>query len=185
MIGYLPKSLEVDGKSYPIRSDYRVALIIFEAFSDPNLNAYAQQRICLESLYVEIPENIAEAYKKAIWFLDGGDTPKSKPLPVKVLDWDQDQYMIFPELNKAAGYNVRNVEYLHWWEVLGLFNIIGDGLLAQVMNIRTKKAKGKPLEKWEREFYESHKELINIKEKLSAAEQAELDSEKEFIDSLI
>lgn len=185
MIGQLPTSLIIDGKEYPIRTDYRVALMIFEAYNDPNLSDYTKNRICLECLFKDIPVNIQTALEKAFWFLDGGDAPKSKPLPVKVIDWEQDQYLIFPELNKAAGFNVRTVDYLHWWDVLGFFNIIGDGLLAQVLNIRTKRAKGKPLEKWEIEFLNSHKDFVNIKEKLSEKEKAELDAEDSFINSLI
>ena len=79
----------------------------------------------------------------------------------------------------------RTVDYLHWWDVLGFFNIIGDGLFAQVLNIRTKRAKGKSLEKWEIEFLNSHKDLVNIKRKLSEKEKAELDAEDSFINSLI
>ena len=59
------------------------------------------------------------------------------------------------------------------------------GLYAQVMSIRIKKAKGKKLEKWEQEIYDSHRELVDIKERLSAEEQAELDAEAEFVKSLI
>lgn len=64
---------------------------------------------------------------------------------------------------------------MHWWTFLGLFNEIGEGLFSQVVNIRIKKAKGKKLEKHELEFYREHKDLIDIKCKLTPAEQAELD----------
>ncbi|MEE0929627.1 MAG: Gp15 family bacteriophage protein, partial [Acutalibacteraceae bacterium] len=32
MIGLLPKSLEIDGREYEINSDFRVVLLIFEAY---------------------------------------------------------------------------------------------------------------------------------------------------------
>ena len=38
MIGTLPKSLRINNKNWAIRSDYRVALNIFIAINDPNLN---------------------------------------------------------------------------------------------------------------------------------------------------
>ena len=53
------------------------------------------------------------------------------------------------------------------------------------MNIRGKRAKGKKLEKWERDFYNEHKELVDIKEKLSPEQQAELDAEEDFINNLV
>ena len=119
-----------------------------------------------------------------MWFLDGGDMPKSKPLPRRTLDWEQDAYLIFPAVNKAAGCEVREVEYLHWWSFLGLFNEIGEGLYSQVMSIRQKLAKGKKLEKWEREFFDEHRELIELKQKLTPEEQAELAAEEKWIDSI-
>ena len=107
--------------------------------------------------------------------------PKPKQAPAQIMDWEQDQYIIFPALNKVAGYEIRSVNYLHWWSFLGLFHGIDEGLYSQVMNIRAKKIKGKKLEKWEREFYIEHTELIDLKQKLTAEEQAELD----FINNLV
>lgn len=182
MIGYLPTTLEIDGEEYPINSDFRIALTIFEAYNDSELLSYEKTLICLRCLYKDkIPENTEEALIQATWFLDGGDMPKSKQAPVKLMDWEYDQSIIFPAVNKVAGYETRTVEYLHWWSFLGLFNEIGEGLYSQVMNIRSKRAKHKKLEKWEREFYNEHKELVNIKEKLTAEEQEELD----FINNLV
>lgn len=187
MIGILPTSLEICGKKYKIRSDFRVALLIFEAYNDSELSNKEKFIICLESLFEDVPDNdnIEEAIRKAVWFLDGGDMPKSKKAQTKLMDWEQDQSIIFPAINKVAGYETRTVDYLHWWSFLGLFNEIGEGLYSQVMNIRIKRAKGKKLQKWERDFYNEHKELINIKEKLTPEQQAELDAEKDYINSLI
>ena len=165
MIGELPKSLEIDNATYEINSDFRVALLIFQAFNDPELDQYCKALVCLKCLYKEVPANTEQAIKKAMWFLDG-----------------EDESIIFPAINKVAGYETREVKYLHWWTFLGLFNEIGDGLFSQVMNIRGKKSKGKKLEKWEREFYSSHKELIDLKRKATSQdEQQELD----FINNII
>lgn len=179
MIGALPKSLEVNGTQYPIRSDFRVALLIFEAYSNPELSNYEQAEICLQCLYEDsrsIPiENMQEALEKAVWFLDGGDMPKSKSSDRKTLDWVQDESIIFPAVNKVAGYETRSVEYLHWWSFLGMFNEIGEGLFSTVMSIRSKKVKGKKLDKWEQEFYRDHKEMVDIKTRYSEEEQQEID----------
>lgn len=186
MIGCLPTSLEIDGRDYEIRTDFRVVLLIFEAYNNPELSDIEKTMACLNCLYKDdVPDNVNEAVKKAVWFLDGGDIPKSKQAPVKIMDWEYDQSIIFPAINKVAGYETRTVDYLHWWSFLGLFNEVGEGLYSQVMNIRSKRAKGKKLEKHEREFYNDHKELINIKEKLTEEEQAQLQDEMDFIDSLV
>ena len=103
--------------------------------------------MCVECLYKEIPENYQKALDRATWFLDVGDIPQGKQLPVRVLDWEQDGHIIFPALNKVAGAETRTVDYMHWWTFLGLFNEVGDGLFTQVISIRTKKAKHKKLDK--------------------------------------
>lgn len=177
MIGSLPNSLNVGGIDYEINSDYRICLLIFEAFEDPDLNDFEKQVVAVRCLYKEeIPnKDYAEAVKKAYWFLDGGDMPKSKPQARKTLDWKQDESIIFPALNKVAGYEIRAVKYLHWWSFLGLFNEVGEGLFSTVMQIRHKKAKGKKLEKYEQEFYRNNKGLIDLKHKYSAEQQEEID----------
>ena len=63
MIGILPKSLEINGNEYRIRSDFRVALLIFEAFNDSELNDYEKIRVCLECLYEEIGFLTAEIFR--------------------------------------------------------------------------------------------------------------------------
>lgn len=181
MIGCLPKSLNVNGNDYPIRSDYRVALLIFQAFEDNELNGYEKLAVCIECLYAEIPPDTEEAYKKAIWFLDGGDMPKSQKAPKKIIDWKQDEHYMFSALNKAAGKEIRELDYMHWWTFLGLFSEMGEGLYSQIINIRRKKAKGKKLEKYEQDFYRENKELIDIRPNYTKEEQAELD----FINELV
>lgn len=182
MIGQLPDTLEVDNREYAIHPDFRNALLIFHAYNNTELSSFEKARICLECLYETVPENEQKAYEKAIWFLDGGDTPKPKKAPKKLMDWEQDESIIFPAVNKAAGYETRSTEFLHWWSFLGLFNEIGEGLYSQVMNIRAKKAKNKKLEKWEREFYNDHKELIDLKKKYTVEEQEEMERIKQLLD---
>lgn len=181
MIGQLPKSLIIDGKPHEINSDFRAALLIFQAYNDNELNELEKSIVCLRCLYKEVPENKAEALKQAVWFLDGGDAPKPEQAPRKMMDWEQDESIIFPAVNKVAGFETRTAEYLHWWTFLGLFNEIGEGLYSTVMHIRSKQSRGKPLDKWEKEFYSSHKELVDLRQKLTPEEQAEL----EFIKNLV
>lgn len=181
MVGVLPTSLRIDGRDYKIRTDFRVALLIFQALNDTSLSDYAKANIYMQSLYEEIPENTEEAFKQGAWFLDGGDRPQSKQSPKKLIDWEQDEHIMFPAINKVAGYETRSADYVHWWTFLGFFNEVGEGLWQQVMNIRVKKSKHKKLEKWETEFYKEHKEIIDLKKKLTIKEQEE---EQKWIDEI-
>lgn len=188
MIGTLPKHLNINGVDRAIRSDFRVALLIFQAYNDPELSDLEKAQAMMGCLYEDIwtipATDHQEAHDKAIWFLDGGksqDNNSKYNSSKKVIDWEQDEQMIFSAVNKVAGYETRAAEYLHWWTFLGYFNEIGEGLLSTVINIRNKKNKGKRLEKYEQEFYRENKALIDIKERLSEAEQAE----KEYFEKLL
>lgn len=181
MIGSLPRMLEVGGVCYPIRSDFRVALNIFEALSDEALSDEDKALVLLKSLYFTfsaIPkEHLQEAAEKAVWFLDGGDIPKVTSDGLKTFDWKQDESLVFPAVNKVAGYETRSCKYLHWWTFIGLFNEIDEGLFATVMSIRQKRMKGKKLDDWEKDFYKTHKNMINLytekeKEELAETEAA-------------
>lgn len=186
MIGCLPTALEIGGREYEIRSDYRVILNIYQAFNDPELNEWEKCYVCLKCLYKEdIPkEHLQEAINKAYWFVGGGDVPQEKVQPVKTLDWEQDESIIFPAVNKAAGFEIRSAEYVHWWTFLGYFNEIGEGLFSSVISIRQKLNKGKKLEKYEKEFYKNHRNMIDLKRKLSEQERQAEDEDNEFLKKL-
>jgi hypothetical protein len=188
MIGYLPKQLNVNGVDRAIRSDFRTALLIFQAYNDPELTDQEKAMVMLECIYEDIgnlsPEDYEEAADRAVWFLDGGsnsDEGSNHQKAKKVMDWEQDEQLIFSAVNKVAGFETRSTEYLHWWTFLGFFNEIGEGLFSTVISIRQKKNKGKKLEKYEQDFYRENKSLIDIKAKLTAEEQAE----KEYWNKLL
>lgn len=179
MIGALPKRLTVNGVKYLINTDYRVALLIFEAYADPELSDAEKAAVCMQCLYhnvAEIPESvIGEAYEQAVWFLDGGEDYKVQPAQKKLMDWQQDEKMIFAAVNKAAGQEVRAVQHMHWWTFLGLFREVGECTFNIVISIRDKRNKGKRLEKHEQEFYRMNKDIVDIKTKYSVEEQMEID----------
>lgn len=189
MIGELPSVLAVGGKPYRIRSDYRVILNICQAFEDPDLSEQEKCYVCVKCLYVDFDsiqaDDMQEAVEKAYWFVGGGDMPQDNVQQAKTLDWEQDESIIFPAVSKVAGYEVRSVPYLHWWVFLGLFNEIGEGLFTEVISIRSKLIKGKKLEKYECEFYRTHKNLIKLKDKKSAKQLAEEQEDQEFLKQLL
>lgn len=174
MIGLLPETLEVGGREYDIRTDYRDILRIIEAFNDPDLKSEEKLYICLYILFFDFeempPDDYKEAYTRALWFIDLGDDPEDKPKP-RVMDWEQDEKILFPAINSVAGYEVRSCDYLHWWTFMGFFMEIKDGTFSQVMGLRLKKAKGKKLEKWERDFWSSNKRLCVLRTKLTQEEK--------------
>lgn len=174
MIGRLPTTLEIGGIDYAIRTDFRDALTILEAFGDPELDDQQKLFVMLYDLYEDF-ENIPqddyeEAVQQANWFLNGGADSEPGRHP-RVMDWTQDEKIIFPAVNSVAGYETRAAEYVHWWTFLGYFMEIKEGTYAQVMHLRQKRAKGKKLEKWEQDFWRDNKRLCELERRRSKEEE--------------
>lgn len=175
MIGELPKSLSINGVDYAIRSDFRDVLKIVCAFNDPELQNEEKIYVCLFILFEDfsgIPKADYEAaFTVATDFIDHGIKSDSKQSP-RTMDWEQDEGIIFPAINKVAGFETRTTAYLHWWTFTGYFmEIPPDGVFSHVMSLRNKKARHKPLDKWEREYWNTNKSLCVLKPKLTAEEQ--------------
>jgi hypothetical protein len=185
-MGYgLPKSVTVGDQEFAVRYDYRVILDIFEAMNDPELNDQDRALAVLQMFYPsweELPD-FDDALRECMVFINGGKAqPEDRKAP-NLVSWEQDYPYIVAPINRVLGYEVRAVEYdpeansggLHWWTFLAAYYEIGDCLFAQIVRIRDKKARGKPLDKADREFYRKNQDLINIKTRYSEAEKDLLD----------
>ena len=182
MLGDLPRSVVLDnGNEYYLNTDFRVALTIFEAYDDADLSDEEKTLVMITTLfedYAQIPhEELSEACKKASEWLDGGVKYESKSDGKPVMNWVQDEQMIFSAVNRVAGQEVRATPYMHWWTFLGLMQEIDEkSLISTVIQLRTKKNSGKKLEKWEQDFYKKHKKMIDIPKKYTKEEKAERDA---------
>lgn len=183
MIEYnLPLSLRVRGVDYEIREDFRPALDILSAFSDDSLTDGQKIQAAVEILFWPIippEEHLQEAFEKAVWFLDCGIEQDDTIRP-RTMDWEQDAAIIFPAVNKVAGFDTRSPVLTHWWTFYGWFMEIDDGLFSQVLAIRQKRAKGKRLDKWEQEFLKDNEKLCNLKD-----EGCGVQEDYEFFESLL
>lgn len=169
-----PTSLNIGGVDYEIRTDYRAVLDLFTALSDPELTdedeqvtAYMQNRVMLEIMFPQcddIPlEHMQEALEKVTEFIDMGiSDDRKKP---KTMDWEQDAPILIPAINRVLNCEIRAQKHIHWWTFLGAYMEIGESLFSNIVHIRQKKANGKKLEKWEQDFYNDNKSLIDFKQK--------------------
>lgn len=173
----LPTSLNVGGRNYKIRTDYRVILDILTAMNDsdildPGMTEDEKQAekvlTMLQILYIDFdrmpPSDWKEASEKACEFIDCGIRDDGTPKP-RLMDWEQDAPIIVPAVNKVCNFDVRSVKYMHWWTFFGYYMEIGECMLSTVVSIRDKKRRGKKLEKWEQEFYRNNKKLVDLKTK--------------------
>lgn len=183
MMYALPKSLVVCGTEYEIRSDYRAALDICAALSDSELSDQDKAFVILNIFYpnfAEMPqEHYQEAIERCFWFINCGDEQQSRPAP-KLMDWEQDFRYIVAPINRVMGQEIRALEYdyenntggLHWWSFISAYYEIGDCLFAQIVRIRDKKARGRPLDKEERKFYQENRQMVDFHTNYTDAENA-------------
>lgn len=170
----LPTTVEIGGVTHPIRSDYRAALDLCAALTDPELSQEDRVEALLLIFYpnwesIE-PKDYQEAIEKCLWFLNCGNEEQNPKTP-KLMDWGQDFQMIVAPINRVIGREIRGPEPLHWWTFISAYYEIGDCLFAQVVRIRDKKAKGKPLDKAEKEWYKQNRNLVDFKTTYTQAEK--------------
>jgi hypothetical protein len=189
MLGRLPKTLLIDDVEIPIRTDYRDILRVFEAFNDPELTDSEKWQVCVVIMVEDTslldnlsPEKVMNELDRFINFGTIDDGKIQKPL----LNWEQDEHLIFSAVNNVARNEIRSLDYVHWWTFIGYFNCIGEGLLSQVIHIRSKKSKNEKLDKHEEKFYRDNKKMIDLQpKKLKEEIQNEIDEEKERIKKII
>ena len=182
----LPDELEVNEKTYPIRTDYRDILRVLLAFDDPDLTNAEKMELLLDNIYITAtdipPRDIPEAIQAAVAFIDAGQESDHKS--ARFMDWEQDAPLIFPAINRVAGREVRSDKYLHWWTFLGYFMEIHDSVFSSVLALRQKRNRGKKLEKHEQEFWRQNRKICELKKKLSEEDKRELEEFNKLADSL-
>ena len=174
MVFDLPNSLSFGGRAWRIDADYRQVLRVLAAGEDPVLSDAEKATLCLYNLYVnfgEIPPTLWQAaYDAAVAFIDHGSAPSGG---ARTMDWTQDADLIFPAVNRVAGFEVRSVAFMHWWTFLGYFMELRDSVYATVLALRQKRAAGKKLEKWEQDYWRQNRALCELRPRYDRAERAE------------
>ena len=167
MLTELPYTLNVGGEEKEIFCDFRDVINILAAFNDPDLKDSEKTLIMLSNLYVDDWtefEDINEAIKQAVWFIDWGKEYSEKQNGPRIMDWEQDYNLIISAVNnRAAVIDIRELPFVHWWTFLGYFSDRGECQFSSVTEIRDKINKGTKLEKWEKEILRENRDQIILK----------------------
>lgn len=182
----LPKTIEIDGEEFDIRYDFRVIIEILIMLTDPDLSNDDKAEALITMFYLE-PERIRNtkaAVDAAYRFIDANSDRKPQK-GERLTDWEQDFDYIVSPVNRILGYECRAVDYdvnsntggVHWWTFLSAYmEIGGDCLFSQIVSIRDKQARGKKLEKYEREWLRRNADIVKIKTKYSDNESSLIDA---------
>lgn len=180
----LPKTVEIENIKYDINTDFRDILQIINVLNDPNLDDNIKCQVVFEIFFSDkIPKCDYEIlFKKLYEFINLGEEYKEEENDIYrpiLINWEQDYQIIVSDINSNVGFEIRELEYMHWWTFIGYFKGLGEGQLSSIVSIRDKLAKGKKLEKHEQEFYTLNKDIVKIKEKLS---EEQMEYEKELLE---
>lgn len=175
---HLPTEITINGTIYPINQngDYGMVLDVIEVLNDKELSDQERALVSLCIFYnfnlPETEDELKTAVYEMIKFINGGeddthDQPGKKPL----MNWNKDFRFLVAPINRVVGYDIRSAAYVHWWTVLSAYMEIGECMFQNIVNIRSKKQRGKKLEKWEEEFYNENRDKIDLGVDFSAEEE--------------
>lgn len=169
----LPTQAVIGGVRYDIHGDFRDILEIVSYLNCPSLPRSFRWRIALGLFYEQPvpPAHYQQAVAYLSLFLQGG-SPRTESGGPAYLDWQTDAQMIVSDVNAVAAQEIRALPFVHWWTFLSWFDAIGEGQLSTLVRIRSKLHRGQKLEGWERDYYRSHKALVERRAPLSQQEQA-------------
>lgn len=174
----LPTTVEVNGKTYEINTDYRDILTILSLYNRNDLSEMGKSLAAIQIFYKDkIPTDTQIAAKKMFEFINLNEEQSeedAKPL-MPVYDWEQDYLAIVADVNRVAGCEIRALPYLHWFTFMSYFHAIGEGQLSFLICLRTKLRKGQKLEDSEREYYAQNRSKVNLKAHLSYEDEKEME----------
>lgn len=182
----LPYSVEINGTEYAIRNncDYRVVLDCMEALQADDLTDEGKWKCALYIFYEDVEKikdgDIEQAMKAMVSIIDGESAESQKTVrdsAPRLMDWKHDFSLIAAAVNKVLGYDIRTpLKFTHWYSLLAAYMEIGECTFSTVVSIRSKKQKGKKLDKWELDYVRDHRERIELPKKITAEEREILNS---------
>ena len=126
-----PRSVRVDGKSYPLDTRWRTALRVMAAFEDESLAAAEKQVVMLALLYKEgAPPDVARAAAAAVRFLNGCRPPQEEPDSQvqgggRCFSWRKDGALILRAIQASHVLDLAQVEGLPWVPFFAPFTDLG------------------------------------------------------------
>lgn len=137
-----PVDLDVAGRVYPIRSDFRSCLRIILAFEDNELTPQEKQVVMLSNLYPTPPEDPEAAVARGLWFLNGGQDMQGQSAGPRLYSFSKDANLVYAAFRQTHGIDLHAAQ-LHWWEFLALFmDMGGETTFCNLINLRRRVKSG-------------------------------------------
>lgn len=158
----LPRKAVIEGREYPHVTDFRDILGIIRILNGAGHPGFRWLKALAAFFPGDIPP-VPQGTRYLAEFLSCGEPEPAAPQPA-LIRWDRDAPEILEGVNAAAGFDVRERENLHWWTFVSLFHSIGEGRLAQLVSIRSKKLRGEKLTEQEQDYVRRYPEKFRPQE---------------------
>lgn len=201
LIDLLPIEVIINNMEYEIISNFRTSILFALLIGDDEINEEQKTVQSLELYYPILSiinddktikekqknlfENYEEAIEKIMWFYRCGEEIKSgnkgsnKSNNIKLYDFEQDGNFIFSSFYTQYRLDLQDIEYLHWWKFMSLFNSLQDNTkLSEAMKYRSIDLKTIK-DKEERKFYKDMQKLYSLDNKISEEDLEEIEKEKD------
>lgn len=132
-----PTKAEIDGKEYPINTDYKTCLRCFEVLEDKDITDYERALAIVYLLFGEVDINKTDLFlDKVKIFLQCGETLEEQESKKKDMCFVQDKKYIVPSFLYDYGVNLAN-EDLHFWNFIELLQGLSEYcILSRIRNLR-------------------------------------------------
>ena len=163
LLNKFPQKIRIDDTDFEIKTDFRNCLKIILAYEDTELTIQEKHYILLQRLYKTIPNNIEEAIRKGISFLNcGKEDSDENSLKKRIYSFDKDYQYIYSAMNQTHNIDLESIEYLHWWKFVFYFmDVSKDCTFSFIVSLRDKKNKGK-LDKEEKKVWAEMIEILDL-----------------------
>ncbi|MBN1535941.1 MAG: hypothetical protein JW908_04355 [Anaerolineales bacterium] len=143
LIEELPNDVEIDGIEYEINSDFRSCLRIILAFEDNDLAAIEKQMVLIDNLYKNKPNNLDQAIRQGIKFLNGGRNELEAGTDMRLYSFEKDAPFIMAAFKQTHGIDLDTAN-MHWWKFMTLFMDMGsETTFSNLVSLRKRVKTGK------------------------------------------
>lgn len=127
LIDKFPESVKVNGKNYPVETDFREWIRFVKLVEDESVPWEMKAQLMMQWYNDDIPDDVGAAIealgdflamKQTVEEYDGDIANKNQK---QVYSFDEDMIWIYSAFRESYGIDLQNVSYMHWWEFQTLF----------------------------------------------------------------
>lgn len=173
LIDMLPRKVELNGKMYDIRTNFRTSILFEQLMQDDNIDDFERGMKAIKLYFYKHikEEDLEEAINKIYWFYSGGKddleesiTKNTNSNNERLYDYNFDDEYIYAAFLDQYNIDLQNIKYLHWWKFKSMFKSLNENhKISEIMKYRGINLKDIKDEE-EKKFYKKMKEVYKLPE---------------------